>query len=220
MKFIVDAAELLRKTKHLSNEDFGLLLRTRLEIVRDYDKGESDSLTTAYVHGSLPDSIICNGSPLDSPHLLTVLDAYTIYCKRDSDYALGVTKKRRASAAVRWSAKKAPKVRITKKSPDEEAIKASWDLFERYWVAYGKKGNRKVAFRAFYAAGIHAMDSAKEIGIRRHVVEYVRSTPDRTYRKNFETYIKQAHWENPIESPVPDQTARPALSAPEGYRPV
>jgi len=31
-----------------------------------------------------------------------------------------------------------------------------------------------------------------------HIPLYVKSTPDLQYRKNFETYISQEHWENPI----------------------
>jgi hypothetical protein len=65
--------------------------------------------------------------------------------------------------------------------------------FEKVWELYGKKGNRKTCERKWNALENHCRQQA--IG---HIPVYVESTPDKQFRKNFETYINQECWNDEI----------------------
>lgn len=65
--------------------------------------------------------------------------------------------------------------------------------FEIVWSAYGKKGNKKTSLRKFSKLG-----RATRQDILNHIPVYVLSTPDKQYRKNFETYFNQEAWKDEV----------------------
>ncbi|GAB6393733.1 MAG: hypothetical protein MdMp024_0045 [Bacteroidales bacterium] len=70
--------------------------------------------------------------------------------------------------------------------------------FEAVWNDFGKKGNRKVSMRRW-----KNLTRAKRAAARAHVPLYVASTPQKVFRKNFETYLNQEVWndELPVINP-------------------
>ena len=54
---------------------------------------------------------------------------------------------------------------------------------------YEKKGNRKTSLAKWSKLSIESMQLIFD-----HIPHYVRSTPDKQFRKNFETYINQEGW--------------------------
>lgn len=65
--------------------------------------------------------------------------------------------------------------------------------FEEQWEVYGRKGNKKTSLRRFKSLTVK-----KKRKLKAHLPEYVKSTPNKQYRKNFETYINQEVWEDEI----------------------
>jgi hypothetical protein len=76
---------------------------------------------------------------------------------------------------------------------DECRIEDSEFCFERVWELYGKKGNRKTSERRWANLKNHCREAALK-----HIPHYVASTPDKQFRKNFETYINQEAWNDEI----------------------
>lgn len=66
-------------------------------------------------------------------------------------------------------------------------------LFDIVWEMYGKKGNRKTSERRWSKLKNNCRESALK-----HIPLYVRSTPDKQYRKNFETYLNQEVWNDEV----------------------
>lgn len=67
-------------------------------------------------------------------------------------------------------------------------------LFENIWNLYGKKGNKKTSQKKWDKLS----KSKKELALS-HIPQYVQSTPNKQYRKNFETYINQEVWNDEIQ---------------------
>lgn len=65
--------------------------------------------------------------------------------------------------------------------------------FENVWTLYGRKGNKKTGRGKWERLTAKNKKAALE-----HIPDYVLSTPDITYRKNFETYINQEAWNDEI----------------------
>ena len=65
--------------------------------------------------------------------------------------------------------------------------------FEEVWIAYGKKGNKKTS-KAKYAK----LSLDEKVALYWHVPKYVLSTPDKQYRKDFQTYINQECWNDEV----------------------
>jgi hypothetical protein len=65
--------------------------------------------------------------------------------------------------------------------------------FEGMWEAYGKKGNKKTSRAKF-----NKLDILDQNLIYDHIPIYVLSTPDKQYRKNFETYLNQECWNDEV----------------------
>ncbi len=192
MIFNVDADELLQATRHLTNAQFGLLMRAR--IARFADTGSS--------HGPVDIELYHEISDPSNPHLFSWKGVFCC-CPYDEQ---------------KISSPKQTKERARKVGDKGASLPAG---FMDLWVAYGKKGNRMVAARSYAKIGLD-IDSTGLYGhIANHIAAYVKSTPDPTYRKNFETYLNQRHWENPIVQPQPVQKKHtPELSDPSTYRPV
>lgn len=74
--------------------------------------------------------------------------------------------------------------------------------FENIWSLYGKKGNKKTSERKWAKLSVMAREKALT-----YIPAYVKSTPDKQYRKNFETFLNQECWndELPNNNQVNDQ---------------
>ena len=85
---------------------------------------------------------------------------------------------------------------LTTKQPTTKPIDdiILYPSFEDFWNMYDKKSGNKSKCEKNWNKHIH---SVKE-KIINHVEDYVKSTPDKQYRKNPETYLNQSHWENEI----------------------
>ena len=68
------------------------------------------------------------------------------------------------------------------------------ESFESWWKSYGKKGNRKTSLKRWKALNDNQRQRCLEV-----VGDYVKSTPDKQYRKNGEAYLNQECWEDEIE---------------------
>jgi hypothetical protein len=65
--------------------------------------------------------------------------------------------------------------------------------FETVWEIYGRKGNKKTSQKKWANLKNHCREAALS-----HIPLYVESTPDKQYRKNFETYLNQECWNDEI----------------------
>lgn len=65
--------------------------------------------------------------------------------------------------------------------------------FDNAWTLYEKKGNRKTSL----AKWIKLSNDQKALALQK-IPAYVKSTPDKQYRKNFETWIYQECWNDEI----------------------
>lgn len=74
--------------------------------------------------------------------------------------------------------------------------------FDLVWSMYGKKGNKKTSLSKFS----RMKDSDKKL-MSEHLPKYIKSKPDKQYRKNLETYINQECWNDEIEDFNNEQTA-------------
>jgi len=87
--------------------------------------------------------------------------------------------------------------------------------FENVWTLYGKKGNGKTSKAKF-----SKLKDSDRLDIINHIPLYVLSTPEKKYRKNFETYLNQHAWKDEVqtheENRVTQYTAR--LSASDQVR--
>jgi hypothetical protein len=81
--------------------------------------------------------------------------------------------------------------------------------FETVWEQYEHKGNRKTSERKWNSLP----KKARELAVV-HIPKYVLATPEKQYRKNFETYINQEAWNDEIISKT-DKPTEP--QQPEKY---
>jgi len=65
--------------------------------------------------------------------------------------------------------------------------------FEKVWEMYERKGNKKTSMKKWKNLNNHCREEALA-----HIPLYVKATPDKQYRKNFETYISQEAWNDEI----------------------
>ena len=65
--------------------------------------------------------------------------------------------------------------------------------FENVWELYEKKGNRKTSKKRWANLKNHCREAALT-----HIPLYVMATPDKQFRKNFESYINQECWNDEI----------------------
>lgn len=74
--------------------------------------------------------------------------------------------------------------------------------FENIWSLYGKKGNKKTSEKKW--SKLTTLSKKKALS---YIPVYVKATPDKQYRKNFETFINQECWndELPSNNQVNDQ---------------
>ena len=65
--------------------------------------------------------------------------------------------------------------------------------FNEFWEVYDKKTSRAICLKKW-----RKLSKADRAAIFRTLLEYVKSTPDKQYRKNPETYLNQRGWEMEI----------------------
>lgn len=65
--------------------------------------------------------------------------------------------------------------------------------FENIWSLYGKKGNKKTSERKWAKLSVTAKEKALA-----YIPAYVEATPDKQYRKNFETFLNQECWNDEL----------------------
>ncbi|OAV68534.1 hypothetical protein Barb6XT_00081 [Bacteroidales bacterium Barb6XT] len=77
--------------------------------------------------------------------------------------------------------------------------------FENVWELYGKKGSRKISLSRW-----NALSKVKKRLATDYIPAYVNATPERRFRKNFETYISREAWND--ELPVRSERGQPVVS--------
>tara|TARA_R100001594_G_scaffold64978_1_gene99260 strand:- start:571 stop:1068 length:498 start_codon:yes stop_codon:yes gene_type:complete len=77
--------------------------------------------------------------------------------------------------------------------PSEKILSEKIDLFNDFWNRYDKKINRDDCIKKWKKLSIADMQEALKM-----VDSYVRSTPDKKYRKNPATWIYQKGWRNEV----------------------
>ena len=75
---------------------------------------------------------------------------------------------------------------IVDKKKDEISFETVWEMYER-------KGNKKTSEKKWATMKNHCREAALK-----HIPQYVESTPDKQFRKNFETYLNQECWNDEI----------------------
>jgi len=95
-----------------------------------------------------------------------------------------------------------------KSIPNEEH--PAWGDFLRLWDKYEKKGNKPQAFK-----NLIALTQNQRNEMYKKVQEYVKSTPDKAFRKGLEVYLnkKKEHWNDLIVQPEPTGYNKPAVSS-------
>ena len=81
--------------------------------------------------------------------------------------------------------------RVTRSS--DKILSEKLDLFEDFWSRYDKKVNKEDCLKKWKRLSISDMNEALSM-----VDRYVRSTPDKQYRKNPATWIYQKGWRNEV----------------------
>ena len=77
--------------------------------------------------------------------------------------------------------------------PSEKILAEKMEMFNDFWDRYDKKINRDDCLKKWKKLSIVDMQEAL-----RMVDAYVRSTPDKQYRKNPSTWIYQKGWRNEV----------------------
>lgn len=75
----------------------------------------------------------------------------------------------------------------------EEEKKEKENLFDIFWNLYDHKKGREVAFKSWMKIDLSEMNV-----ILKAVPDYVRSTPDKSFRKHPSTYLNGKHWNDEI----------------------
>lgn len=115
--------------------------------------------------------------------------------------------KSKASAKQVLSNSKASKVKHSKEdnSKEEQSKKEDskilcdtdieiWPTFQDFWNGYNKKAGSKEKCKKKF----DSLSQEIKEQIMNHIFEYVKATPDKTFRANPETYLNQKRWENEI----------------------
>jgi len=66
--------------------------------------------------------------------------------------------------------------------------------FDQFWNIYDKKIGREHCSKKYYNLELEAIEKIKET-----LPIYIKSTPDKDYRKHPKTYLNGKHWEDEIE---------------------
>ena len=77
--------------------------------------------------------------------------------------------------------------------PSEKILSEKLDMFNDFWSKYDKKINKEDCLKKWKRLSISDMNEALAM-----VDSYVRSTPEKKYRKNPATWIYQKGWRNEV----------------------
>ena len=118
------------------------------------------------------------------------------------------SRKAKESANCRWKNANALRTdceRIARKEKKGNKIKNKYNgeskdspaefSFENIWELYERKGNKKTS----KAKWDRLSNTNKALALK-HIPRYVGATPDKQYRKNFETYLNQEVWNDNLLS--------------------
>jgi hypothetical protein len=75
-------------------------------------------------------------------------------------------------------------------------------LFEQVWELYGRKGNKKTSRLRF-----NNLNDVNRALLLKHIHDYVVSTPDKQFRKDFQSYINLECWNDEVITQAPHQQA-------------
>lgn len=75
----------------------------------------------------------------------------------------------------------------------ENAEILEWPTFDDFWDAYDKKVDRKVCMPKW-----NKLNQSDKEKVMAFIPNYILSTPDKKYRKDPETFLNRASWENEI----------------------
>lgn len=67
--------------------------------------------------------------------------------------------------------------------------------FDEFWNIYDKKSGNKIQSEKLF----QKLNKSEIDKLKSHLPEYIKSTPEKKFRKNPETYLRQKHFENEIE---------------------
>ena len=81
--------------------------------------------------------------------------------------------------------------------PSEKILSEKMDMFNDFWNRYNKKINRDDCLKKWKKLSIVDMQESLKM-----IDAYVRSTPEKKYRKNPATWIYQKGWRNEVISKV------------------
>lgn len=73
-----------------------------------------------------------------------------------------------------------------------------------FWEPYGKKGNKKTTFKLW-----RKLSKKKQTVASDYAWDYAKATPDKAYRKNAETFIRQECWNDQLPETPNDRFGRP-----------
>lgn len=79
------------------------------------------------------------------------------------------------------------------KEKDAIASKKKVDDFEQVWTLYEKKGNRKTSYERW----IKLSETEKALALQK-IPAYVKSTPDKKFRKDFQGWLLKECWNDEI----------------------
>lgn len=97
------------------------------------------------------------------------------------------------------------KVEVKVKIKKGEETKSDYP-FEEFWNAYDKKVDKKVS----EAKWVLLKEEEKK-AIMLFLPEYIKSTPEKQFRKDPETFLNRRSWENEIIKPQTEITGKPVL---------
>ena len=97
------------------------------------------------------------------------------------------------------------------KDKDKEKDNTTLDSFEIFWMYYDKKTSRNKCLAKWKKIKPELHQT-----IYNHVKEYVKSTPDKKYRKNPETYLNNECWNDEIV--YPKGTVKPVEQQQEDFK--
>lgn len=93
----------------------------------------------------------------------------------------------------------------TKEDKNKDSLRD--DEFDQVWDLYGKKGNKKSSKAKYLKLSETIIQD-----LLNHIPVYVLSTPDKQYRKNFETYLNQEVWNDEVTHETHQQANQPKPS--------
>ena len=138
---------------------------------------------------------------------MITIHEYDSYQDGDRLNGSQMTGKRQADDRVATTNKNDKK----EKNDNKDSLRDS--EFDQVWALYGKKGNKKTSKAKYLKLSETVIQD-----LLNHIPVYVLSTPDKQYRKNFETYLNQEVWNDEVTHETHQQPNQPKPSLVERVR--